>query len=394
MKKLVLILSAAFALAFSAQAQGVFTPGWNLEVMGGANYVTSNNWNIPHFQHITPNASVSLGYDIAPWFGLRGSLSGPVGTYPIQGKTIGKFGYAQLGVDAMVDICNIFGYNPARFFSPYVFLGGAAGYRFPVEQVKGFFAPGVRAGLGFDFRLTDAIKLALEFQDNAQSNKWNTLDDNEFFGGDILHWKRPFRWDDNFAALIGLKFDLSNRAGKAASNVVANAVAAANAADAAVAAAAAKAAAERAAAEKAAAAKAAAKSAADAEAAAKAAEAEAAAAIAAGENKAQEWSAQENIYFDLNQSVIRPSEVEKITRIVALLQKNPGMTVTIAGYADKATGTHERNMTLSQERSARVRQCLIDSGIAAARISTDYFGDTKQVSTVPENNRVAICLVK
>ena len=394
MKKLVLILSAAFALAFSAQAQGVFTPGWNLEVMGGANYVTSNNWNIPHFQHITPNASVSLGYDIAPWFGLRGSLSGPVGTYPIQGKTIGKFGYAQLGVDAMVDICNIFGYNPARFFSPYVFLGGAAGYRFPVEQVKGFFAPGVRAGLGFDFRLTDAIKLALEFQDNAQSNKWNTLDDNEFFGGDILHWKRPFRWDDNFAALVGLKFDLSNRAGKAASNVVANAVAAANAADAAVAAAAAKAAAERAAAEKAAAAKAAAKSAADAEAAAKAAEAEAAAAIAAGENKAQEWSAQENIYFDLNQSVIRPSEVEKITRIVALLQKNPGMTVTIAGYADKATGTHERNMTLSQERSARVRQCLIDSGIAAARISTDYFGDTKQVSDIPENNRVAICLVK
>ena len=92
--------------------------------------------------------------------------------------------------------------------------------------------------------------------------------------------------------------------------------------------------------------------------------------------------------------MIRPSEVEKITRIVALLQKNPGMTVTIAGYADKATGTHERNMTLSKERSARVRQCLIDSGIAAARISTDYFGDTKQVSTVPENNRVAICLVK
>jgi outer membrane protein OmpA-like peptidoglycan-associated protein len=392
MKKLVLILSAAFALAFSAQAQGVFTPGWNLEVMGGANYVTSNNWNIPHFQHITPNASINLSYDIAPWFGLRGSLSGPVGTYPIQGKTICKFGYAQLGVDAMVDICNIFGYNPARFFSPYVFLGGAAGYRFPVEQVKGFFAPGVRAGLGFDFRLTDAIKLALEFQDNAQSNKWNTLDDNEFFGGDILHWKRPFRWDDNFAALVGLKFNLCNGATKAvASAATGTAVAVA---DAAAAEAAAKAAAERAAAEKAAAAKAAAKSAADAEAAAKAAEAEAAAAIAAGESKAQEWTAQENIYFDLNQSVIRPSEVEKITRIVALLQKNPGMTVTIAGYADKATGTHERNMTLSQERSARVRQCLIDSGIAAARISTDYFGDTKQVSTVPENNRVAICLVK
>lgn len=394
MKKLVLILSAAFALAFSAQAQGVFTPGWNLEVMGGANYVTSNNWQIGKFKHITPNASFNLGYDIAPWFGLRGGLSGAFGTYPIQGKTVGKFNYAQLGLDAKFDICNIFNFNAARFFSPYVFLGGIGNYRFAANSQNGKFFAGARAGFGFDFLLTDAIKFAIEFQDNGLSNQWNTLDDNEYYGGNILWIKRPFRWDDNFAALIGLKFDLSNRAGKAASNAVANAVAAANAADAAVAAAAAKAAAERAAAEKAAAAKAAAKSAADAEAAAKAAEAEAAAAIAAGENKAQEWTAQENIYFDLNKSVIRPSEVEKITRIVALLQKNPGMTVTIAGYADKATGTHDRNMTLSQERSARVRQCLIDSGIAAARISTDYFGDTKQVSTVPENNRVAICLVK
>ena len=380
MKKLFIILSAAFALAFSAQAQGIFTPGWNLEVMGGANYVTSNQWSIPHFQHVTPNASINLSYDVSPWFGLRGSLSGPVGTYPIQGNTIGKFGYAQLGVDAMVDICNIFGYNPARFFSPYVFLGGAAGYRFPVEQVKGFFGPGVRAGLGFDFRLGDVVKLAVEFQDNAQSNQWNTLDDNQFFGGNILHWKRPFRWDDNFAALVGLKFDLSNRALKAASAAVAEAVAAANAADAAVAKAAAIAAVERAAAEKAA------------EAAAKAAETEATAYLAGSETAAA--AIQENIYFDLNQSVIRPSEVEKIKRIVALLQKNPGMTVTIAGYADKATGTHDRNLTLSQERTASVRQCLMDSGIAAARISTDFFGDTKQVSTVPENNRVAICLVK
>lgn len=392
MKKLVLILTAAFTLAFSAKAQEAFTPGWNLEIMGGANYVTSNNWQIGKFQHISPNLSLNLGYDIAPWFGLRGGLSGAFGTYPIQGKTVGKFNYAQFGLDAKFDICNIFNVNAARFFSPYVFLGGLGNYRFAANEQNGKLSAGARVGLGFNFRLTDGIKLALEFQDNGLTNEFNTLDDNEYYGGNILYWKRPFRWDDNFAALLGLKFDLCRD--KGAANVATKAIAAANAADAAVAAAAAKAAAERAAAEKAAAAKAAAKSAADAEAAAKAAEAEAAAAIAAGENKAQEWTAQENIYFDLNKSVIRPSEVEKITRIVALLQKNPGMTVTIAGYADKATGTHERNMTLSQERSARVRQCLIDSGIAAARISTDYFGDTKQVSNVPENNRVAICLVK
>ena len=32
--------------------------------------------------------------------------------------------------------------------------------------------------------------------------------DNEYYGGNILHWKRPFKWDDVFAALVGLKFDL------------------------------------------------------------------------------------------------------------------------------------------------------------------------------------------
>ena len=81
---------------------------------------------IGQFQHITPNGSINLGYDFAPWFGLRGSLSGPVGTYPVKGKTIGRFGYAQLGLDAMFDIGNMFRYKETRFLSPYFFVGGAA----------------------------------------------------------------------------------------------------------------------------------------------------------------------------------------------------------------------------------------------------------------------------
>ena len=199
MKKFALILTAAFALALSAQAQDTFYPGWTLGVQGGANYSSSNYWQIGKLQHITPNGSINLGYDFAPWFGLRGSLSGPVGTYPVNGKTIGKFGYAQLGLDAMFDICNMFRYKESRFLSPYFFVGGAANYRFPVEQTKAYFGPGVRAGLGFNFRLAEGVHLGLELMDNALGNKWNTLDDNEYFGGDILYWKRPFKWDDNFA---------------------------------------------------------------------------------------------------------------------------------------------------------------------------------------------------
>ncbi len=207
MKKVIVTIFAAAVLAFSASAQD-FTPGWNLGVMGGMNYVTSNSWgNLGRFEHVTPNVSVTMGYDVAPWLNLRGSLSGVSGTYP-KGNDKGKFSYAQLGVDGVVDICDIFNYNPERFFSPYVFLGVAGNYRFKVGNEKAAFCPGVRAGLGFDFRISDGVKIALELQDNGLNNKFNTLDDNDYYGGDILHIKRPFKWDDNFVALVGVKFAL------------------------------------------------------------------------------------------------------------------------------------------------------------------------------------------
>ena len=386
MKKFVFILTAVFALAFSAQAQDTFYPGWTLGVQGGANYSTSNYWQVGQFQHLTPNASINLGYDFSPWFGLRGSLSGPIGAFP-QGKDAVKFNYAQLGLDAMFDICNMFSYKESRFLSPYFFVGGAANYRFPVEQTKAYFGPGVRAGLGFNFRLAEGVHLGLELLDNALSNKWNTLDDNEYFGGDILYWKRPFRWDDNFAALLGLKFDFGANAKRRAALAAAEAAAA----EAAALAAAAKAAADKAAAEKAAAEKAAAEAAAAERAAAERAAAEKAAAEAA---RAKARAVVENVYFELNKSILRDSELPKIDHIIAVMNQFPEAVVSLTGYADKQTGTPKRNWTLSQERAERVAQALVDAGIAADRISTNFYGDTIQVSDIPEENRVSVCVTR
>ena len=352
MKKLTLILVSAFALALSAQAQDTFYPGWNLGVQGGANYVSSNEWQIGKFQHITPNGAISLGYDFAPWFGLRASLSGPMGTYPIAHKTIGKLNYGQLSLDAMFDVCNMFRYKESRFLSPYFFLGGGANYRFPVEQVKSYLGPVVRAGLGLNFRLAEGVHLGLELQDNGLNNQFNTLDDNEIYGGNILWIKRPFKWDDNFAALLGLKFDLGANAKRHAALAAAEAAAA--------------------------------------EAAAQAAAAKAAAEAA----RAKARAVVENVYFELNKSILRDSELPKVEHIIAVLNQYPEAVVSLTGYADKETGTPKRNWTLSQERAERVAKALTDAGIAADRISTSFYGDTIQVSEVPEENRVCVCVTR
>ena len=386
MKKLLVIIVAAFALTFSAKAQD-FNPGWNLSAQGGVNYTSSNLWKIDRWHHFTSDAQIALGYKFSPWFGLRGAWSGPVGSFPNNdGKEMGILHYAQLGLDAMFDIANMFRYNPDRFLSPYVFLGGAGNYRFETTNDKAVFGPAVRAGLGFAIRLDDVARILIELQDNALSNKFNTLDDNEIFAGGVLDWKRPFKWDDNFAALIGLQFDLSS--GRASRPVVdpGHAAPITAAADAE----AARLAAERAAAERAAAERAAAE---------RAAAERAAAERAAAERAAQQRPVvaapvQESIYFDLNKSVLKNDQIAKIDHLVSVLRQNPAATVTISGYADKATGTASRNMTLSQERANAVKKALTDAGIAASRIVTEFYGDTQQVSGVPEQNRVAVCITK
>ena len=209
MKKTIAIVAAALLVVFTAGAQD-FSPRMYLGVQGGVNYTTSNGWNIPYMQHLNvPNLSFDLGYDFTPVFGLRCSLSGPVANFPSpnNGKQINKFNYAQLGLDATFDILNIFRERADRGISPYIFVGGAGYYRFKGANADSGLGFGVRGGLGANLRLSDKVTLSVEVVDNALSNKFNTLDDNVYaFGNTPLQFKRPFPWDANIAALVGVKF--------------------------------------------------------------------------------------------------------------------------------------------------------------------------------------------
>lgn len=101
----------------------------------------------------------------------------------------------------------------------------------------------------------------------------------------------------------------------------------------------------------------------------------------------------EDIFFEINQSVIRDSEAHKVDNLVKVLKANPTAKVSITGYADQGTGTEQRNYVLTKERAEVVAEALKAAGIGPDRISTEYYGTEKDSSWTPENNRVAVCIV-
>lgn len=102
----------------------------------------------------------------------------------------------------------------------------------------------------------------------------------------------------------------------------------------------------------------------------------------------------ENIFFNINSSVIRSSEESKIADLVAFLQKNADVKVSICGYADAGTGTAAINLRLSKERALAVEKALKAKGIAADRIMVDFKGDKVQPFSNNNENRVAICITE
>lgn len=97
------------------------------------------------------------------------------------------------------------------------------------------------------------------------------------------------------------------------------------------------------------------------------------------------FTGEDNIYFVIGKTNLRPGEAFKLGQICEMLKENPETKVSIAGYADKGTGTEKINNKLSAKRAQVVAQMLIDNGIDASRITT---------SSAIADDRVAICIVK
>ena len=389
LKSLTLILAVALGaqVAFAQQSKSdpsvEFNPHWYGQIQGGAAYTIGETT----FKNlISPAGALSLGYQFNPSLGVRLNAAGFQGKGAVVAPLeVYKFNYLQGAADLTLNLAQLFGYKHDRVFNPFVFIGGGAalGFRNGANNVtktnpKEYFAllwtgkmitPVARVGLGADFRLSDAVALTLEVNDNILSDRFNS--------------KKVGHPDFQFNALAGLKINFGKTTRPSAKYLAELA-----AAEAAAAAEKARLEAERAAklaAEKAAAEKAAAE---------KAAADKLAAEKAAAEKLAAEMR-QVNTFFTINSYVISDEEAAKLIRYIDWLKANPDVNIAIAGHADKGTGTKRINQKLSEQRAAAVKAFITERGIAESRIvSVVANGDRIQPFAENDLNRVVISTIE
>ena len=191
-----------------------FNSCWYLQLRGGVGEtIGETNWT----DLLSPAADLSIGYQFSPVFGLRENVMIGQGRGAITTVTtsVYKFNFAQFALDATFDICNIFNVNARRVLNPYVYVGVGGNARFNnVEAIAlsqnfdGFeylwdgtkISLAGRAGVGFDIRLSDAIKLNLEGGANALSDHFNS----KKTYGSIKH-------DHLFSGLVGVKITFDKK---------------------------------------------------------------------------------------------------------------------------------------------------------------------------------------
>lgn len=340
-------------LQVKEEGKTVFNPHWFMQAQFGASHTVGE---ASFGDLISPAASLNVGYQFSPLWGLRAGVSSwqAKGAW-VSPQTVYKYNYWQGNVDLTLDLSNLLcKYNPTRVFNAYMFAGVGinraykndeagklvqAGYPLEYYWSDSKVSPVGRAGLGTNLRLSDHVFFNVEVNANVLSDKYNS--------------KKASNPDWQFNALAGFTFKFGKTYKKTEPVYYEPAPAPAPAPAPVV---------------------------------------KEEPAPAPVEVKVEPM--RQNIFFLINSSKIRPSEESKIDALVAYMKEHQNAKVTISGYADKQTGNAAINRRISEKRANSVAQALKEQGIAESRISVDFKGDTVQPFGSMEENRVSICIAE
>ena len=105
------------------------------------------------------------------------------------------------------------------------------------------------------------------------------------------------------------------------------------------------------------------------------------------------------MYFDFDKSTLKPEAVAELDRAAKIMLDNPDVTLELQGNCD-SVGTDSYNMKLGQRRANAVLDYLKSKGVAANRLKTMSFGNSKPRDSNKtaegrtENRRVDLIIVK
>jgi len=104
------------------------------------------------------------------------------------------------------------------------------------------------------------------------------------------------------------------------------------------------------------------------------------------------------VYFEFDQSSIKPSEREKLKAAKDYLALNPTMRIMLEGHCDWR-GTAEYNLGLGDRRANAVKKYLISIGVTADKLEANSKGSLEakpnaDAATMEKDRRVDLIVIK
>jgi OOP family OmpA-OmpF porin len=90
-----------------------------------------------------------------------------------------------------------------------------------------------------------------------------------------------------------------------------------------------------------------------------------------------------NVLFDSNKSALRPAGRDTLNAFIEKIGGLESQSVMAIGYADRM-GTEASNQILSEERVSAVKAYLVGKGVAADRVRTSAWGETRPSTAAAE----------